>query len=59
MKRLEIKRMMTSIMYYQNLENSPYADLLFPTQWTDIRKEFQRDFCALFNMSAESPLYSR
>ncbi|CDS08730.1 hypothetical protein LRAMOSA10091 [Lichtheimia ramosa] len=54
----EIKRMMTSIIYYRDLTTSPYADLCSPTLWIEIRQEFQRDFCSLLSMSAESPLYA-
>ncbi|KAG2228293.1 hypothetical protein INT45_011085 [Circinella minor] len=54
----EIQRMMTSMIYYQNLGKSPYADLCSPTLWMDICHEFQKDFCSLLNMSAESPLHA-
>ncbi|ORY95779.1 CTLH/CRA C-terminal to lish motif domain-domain-containing protein [Syncephalastrum racemosum] len=54
----EIKRLMTSMIYYRDIAESPYADMYSPTLWADIRIEFQRDFCALLNMSADSPLYA-
>ncbi|KAG0175556.1 hypothetical protein DFQ30_005251 [Apophysomyces sp. BC1015] len=53
----EIKRLMTSTIV-PDITRSPYADLRSPTLWTDIRLEFQRDFCSLHSMSAESPLYT-
>ncbi|CAO3611298.1 unnamed protein product [Cunninghamella blakesleeana] len=53
----EIKRLMTCTIY-DNLETSPYQYLCSPNLWDDIQHEFQRDFCTLLNMSAESPLYA-
>ncbi|KAF7724076.1 hypothetical protein EC973_001409 [Apophysomyces ossiformis] len=53
----EIKRLMTSTIM-SKMERSPYADLRSPTLWADIRLEFQRDFCSLHAMSAQSPLYT-
>lgn len=56
---VEIKRLMTAPLYIHNLQTSRYADLCSPTNWIDIKQEFQRDFCSLLQMSAESPLYTR
>ncbi|KAI9309296.1 CTLH/CRA C-terminal to lish motif domain-containing protein [Cunninghamella echinulata] len=53
----EIKRLMTCTIY-DNIETSPYRYLCSPNLWIDIQHEFQRDFCSLLNMSAESPLYA-
>ncbi|CAO3635518.1 unnamed protein product [Mucor hiemalis] len=53
----EIKRLMTATLY-KDLSDSRYADLTSPTNWILIKQEFQKDFCSLLNMSAESPLYT-
>ncbi|KAI9321544.1 CTLH/CRA C-terminal to lish motif domain-containing protein, partial [Dichotomocladium elegans] len=55
---MEIKRMMAAIIFSHKLETSPYRSLCSSTLWIKIREEFQHDFCALLNMSAESPLYT-
>ncbi|CAO3592052.1 unnamed protein product [Absidia cylindrospora] len=54
----EIRRLMTSTIYKDNIQSSPYAYLCSPNLWVDVQHEFQRDFCSLLNMSAESPLYA-
>ncbi|KAI8092822.1 CTLH/CRA C-terminal to lish motif domain-containing protein [Halteromyces radiatus] len=53
----EIMRLMTCTIY-TDIESSPYRYLCSPSLWMDIQHEFQRDFCSLLNMSAESPLYA-
>ncbi|CAO3676047.1 unnamed protein product [Umbelopsis vinacea] len=53
----EIRRLMTSLIYQSKLSESPYADLVSEQDCSGIRNTFQRDFCALLNMSADSPLY--
>ncbi|ORZ20489.1 CTLH/CRA C-terminal to lish motif domain-domain-containing protein [Absidia repens] len=53
----EIRRLMTSTIY-KDIQSSPYAYLCSPNLWVDVQHEFQRDFCSLLNMSAESPLYA-
>ncbi|KAI9470604.1 MAG: CTLH/CRA C-terminal to lish motif domain-containing protein, partial [Benjaminiella poitrasii] len=54
----EIKRLMTAPLYVNNLASSRYSDLSLPSNWIDITQQFQRDFCSLLKMSAESPLYT-
>lgn len=58
-KRVEIKRLMTASLYINDIQTSRYADLCSPTNWLNIKQEFQKDFCSLLKMSAESPLYTR
>ncbi|CAG8460625.1 1255_t:CDS:2 [Paraglomus brasilianum] len=53
----EIQRLMGSMVYFNNLNSSPYAELLSPDAWTDIQHQFTRDFCSLLGMSWESPLF--
>ncbi|CEJ01981.1 hypothetical protein RMCBS344292_16000 [Rhizopus microsporus] len=54
----EIKRLMTAPLFVNDLLNSRYSDLCSPSNWTDIKQEFQRDFCSLLRMSIQSPLYT-
>ncbi|OBZ88222.1 LisH domain-containing protein C29A3.03c [Choanephora cucurbitarum] len=56
---VEIKRLMTATLFSQNLSSSRYADLCSSDNWNNIKQEFQRDFCSLLKMSAQSPLYTR
>ncbi|CAM0140916.1 hypothetical protein VKS41_003592 [Umbelopsis sp. WA50703] len=53
----EIRRLMTSLIYHNKLSDSPYADFMSTQDWVGIKDTFQRDFCALLDMSADSPLY--
>ncbi|KAI8074681.1 putative regulator of gluconeogenesis Rmd5 [Gongronella butleri] len=53
----EIERLMTCIIY-DDITQSPYRYFCSDSLWSDIRMEFQRDFCCLLNMSADSPLYA-
>ncbi|KAI8991026.1 CTLH/CRA C-terminal to lish motif domain-containing protein [Mycotypha africana] len=54
----DIKRLMTAPLFIKDLANSRYADLCSPSNWVEIKREFQKDFCSLLKMSAESPLYT-
>ncbi|KAI8364988.1 CTLH/CRA C-terminal to lish motif domain-containing protein [Choanephora cucurbitarum] len=54
----EIKRLMTATLFSQNLSSSRYADLCSSDNWNNIKQEFQRDFCSLLKISAQSPLYT-
>lgn len=56
---LEVQRLFGALAYISKLSQSPYNDICSRSYWTDIRQEFQRDFCSLLKMSAESPLYTR
>ncbi|KAF9109856.1 hypothetical protein BGX27_007122 [Mortierella sp. AM989] len=53
----EIQRLMCSIIYMNNINASPYADLIAPNFSYDIQHMFTRDFCSLIGLSCESPLY--
>ncbi|CAO3696878.1 unnamed protein product [Rhizopus stolonifer] len=52
----EIKRLMTAPLYADSLLDSSYSDLCSQSNWTDIKQEFQRDFCSLLKISMQSPL---
>ncbi|KAI0223290.1 hypothetical protein L0F63_005034 [Massospora cicadina] len=55
----EIKRLL-GLLIYSNRKHadSPYADLLSPSFWSDIQHVFTRDFCSVLGLSHESPLYA-
>lgn len=55
---LEIKRLMTFTIYKDSTSSAFYKYLDSPNLWVEIQHEFQRDFCSLLNMSADSPLYA-
>lgn len=54
---LEIQRLMSCFLYINNLAQSPYADLVAPSQWLDVQQLFTRDCCSLMGLSQESALY--
>jgi len=53
----EVQSLMGAVMYSgAALEQSPYGELLSPTQWQETADLFLRDACALLGLSMESPL---
>lgn len=54
----EISKLTSAFGLSKALPPNRYADLFAEERWTDIRQEFQRDFCSLLKMSTESPLYT-
>jgi len=53
----EVTSLMGAVMYSgAALQQSPYADLLAPSQWQETADMFLRDACALLGLSMESPL---
>jgi len=53
----EVQSLMGAVMYSgEALEQSPYGDLLAPSQWQETADMFLRDACALLGLSMESPL---
>jgi len=54
----EIQELMGAMAYFSNLEQSPYHVRLNTTgAWDDVALSFTREFCALLELSADSPLY--
>lgn len=53
----DIQRLMSALLWTNRLSASPYADLLSQTTWTDLSRQFSKDFCTLLGLSSESPLY--
>ncbi|KAK5942427.1 hypothetical protein PMZ80_004991 [Knufia obscura] len=54
----EIQELMGAMAYFSNLDQSPYhARLNTTSAWDDVALSFTREFCALLELSADSPLY--
>jgi len=54
----EIQELMGAMAYFSNLDQSPYHAILNTTSaWDDVALSFTREFCALLELSADSPLY--
>lgn len=54
----EIQQLMGAMAFVPNLEDSPYNAIFNnPHSWERVATSFKREFCALLNLSAESPLY--
>ena len=54
----EIQELMGAMAYASNIVDSPYYNRLSTSSaWDDVALSFTREFCALLELSAESPLY--
>ncbi|KAK5087140.1 hypothetical protein LTS08_005510 [Lithohypha guttulata] len=54
----EIQELMGAIAFFSNLNQSPYhARLNTTVAWDEVASSFTREFCALLELSADSPLY--
>ena len=54
----EIQELMGAIAFFSNLNRSPYHARLNTTlAWDELALSFTREFCALLELSADSPLY--
>jgi E3 ubiquitin-protein transferase RMND5 len=55
---LEICQLAGGMAFYSNLEESPYKGIFNNrTAWDEVASSFTREFCALMELSADSPLY--
>ncbi|KAI8978992.1 CTLH/CRA C-terminal to lish motif domain-containing protein, partial [Pilobolus umbonatus] len=54
----EIQRLMGSLSFHNKKQPTIYSDLYSPSNWIEVKQQFQKDFCSLLNLSAESPLYT-
>ncbi|RYR71528.1 hypothetical protein Ahy_A02g005779 isoform B [Arachis hypogaea] len=52
----DFQKLMGCLLYSGRVENSPYPDLVCPSNWTEITEELNRQFCTLFGQSYKSPL---
>ncbi|KAI1378766.1 CTLH/CRA C-terminal to lish motif domain-containing protein [Hypoxylon crocopeplum] len=54
----EIKQLCAALVYWQNLEESPYGHIFdISAAFEEVAASFTREFCSLLGLSAESPLY--
>lgn len=54
----EIKELLGAMAFFSNLNQSPYFNRLnTTTAWDEVALSFTREFCALLELSADSPLY--
>jgi len=55
---LELRQLAGAMAFCSNLEESPYQSIFDnETAWDEVAASFTREFCALMELSAESPLY--
>lgn len=55
---LELRQLAGAMAFCSNLEESPYRSIFDnQTAWDEVATSFTREFCALMELSADSPLY--
>lgn len=55
---LELRQLAGAMAFCSNLEESPYKSIFDnQTAWDEVAASFTREFCALMELSADSPLY--
>lgn len=55
---LELRQLAGAMAFCSNLEDSPYESIFDNrTAWEEVATSFTREFCALMELSADSPLY--
>jgi E3 ubiquitin-protein transferase RMND5 len=56
--QLELQQLAGAMAFCSNLEESPYKSIFDnQTAWDEVATSFTREFCALMELSADSPLY--
>ncbi|KAH8630799.1 hypothetical protein IG631_15376 [Alternaria alternata] len=54
----EIQQLLGAMAFWQNVEDSPYRRLFYnDTAWEEVAHSFNREFCSLLGLSADSPLF--
>jgi hypothetical protein len=54
----EIQQLLGAMAFYQNIPTSPYHALFYnTTAWDEVAHSFNREFCSLLGLSADSPLF--
>lgn len=54
----EIQHLMGAMAYYENIEDSPYQRYFYnDAAWEEVAHSFNREFCSLLGLSADSPLF--
>ncbi|KAJ8769387.1 hypothetical protein K2173_002591 [Erythroxylum novogranatense] len=52
----DLQKLMGCLLWAGKLDQSPYSELLSPTNWNKAADELTRQFCNLLGQSSESPL---
>jgi hypothetical protein len=53
-----IQQLLGAMAFWQNVEDSPYRRLFYnDTAWEEVAHSFNREFCSLLGLSADSPLF--
>lgn len=54
----DVESLMGALAYWQNIQDSPYRHIFYnDTAWEDVAHSFNREFCSLLGLSADSPLF--
>ena len=52
----EIQRLMGCLCFVRRPGASPYADLMAPSLWSDVAREFSRQCCGLLGQVGAGPM---
>ncbi|KAH7391159.1 CTLH/CRA C-terminal to lish motif domain-containing protein [Phaeosphaeria sp. MPI-PUGE-AT-0046c] len=54
----EVQELMGAMAYWQNVRDSPYRSIMYnESAWEEVAHSFNREFCSLLGLSADSPLF--
>jgi hypothetical protein len=54
----EIQELMGAMAYWQDIQASPYRHIFYnDSSWEEVAHSFNREFCSLLGLSADSPLF--
>lgn len=54
----DVQQLMGSMAYWENVEDSPYQRYFYnDSAWDEVAHSFNREFCSLLGLSADSPLF--
>jgi hypothetical protein len=54
----EVQELMGAMAYWENVQDSPYRHILYNDYaWEEVAHSFNREFCSLLGLSADSPLF--
>jgi hypothetical protein len=54
----EVQHLMGAMAYWQNISDSPYRTYFYnDAVWEEVAHSFNREFCSLLGLSADSPLF--
>ncbi|KAH7394538.1 CTLH/CRA C-terminal to lish motif domain-containing protein [Pyrenochaeta sp. MPI-SDFR-AT-0127] len=54
----DVQQLMGAMAYWQNVQDSPYRRFFYnDSAWEEVAHSFNREFCSLLGLSADSPLF--